>query len=216
MSRISLTSPILRRAVAAVGVASLALLAGTSSASAATASVDKKPTIDTYSDWDGTSYLQPFGNPQTSNYGQTITVPDGKDALKKFTFYMAPNAGTGTLTYRAFVYGWDGTKATDEVFSSKKKKWDTDIAEPGAKPVKIKTKGTELVEGQQYVIFLSVDKDYEDNTPGVLTQWAIDFTDVLPGGNTVWLNSDGDEGQWDTVAWSSVPDWDMAMTAFLK
>jgi hypothetical protein len=205
-----------RRGVAAVGIASLAFVAVAPPAGASTPSSELKTKIDTYSGWDGSSFLFPFGNPQTSNYGQVITIPEGVKKLKNYTFYMASNSGTGTLTMRGEVYGWDGTKATTKVSQSKKKTLDLTAGDPTYYPVKIKVKKGKVTPGQQYVIFLSVDKDYEDNPPNVLSQWACNYTDVLPGGSTVYLNSDGDEGQWTTVSWSQIPDFDMAMKATLK
>ena len=203
-----------RSAIAAVSVASVTLLVAAPPAGAATTATDKKPTIDTYSDWDGGSILVPFGNPQTSNYGQTITVPDGNKSLKWFEFYMEPSSGSGTMKVRGEVYGWDGTKATTEVYESKAKKVTLDIADPTFQGVKIKTKGAKLTPGKQYVMFLTIDKDY-DYAPGLQSAWPVHTTDDLPGGNTVWLNSDGDESQWTTVPWSGIGTYDMAFKAML-
>jgi hypothetical protein len=206
----------LRRTIAAVGVASLAFVAIAPTAGASTTSSDKKATIDTYSGWDGVSYLFPFGNPETSNYGQVITIPEGKSKLKSYTFYMAANSGTGTLTMRGEVYGWDGTMATTKVAQSKKKTLDLTAGDTTYYPVKIKVKKGNVSAGSQYVLFLTVDKDYEANPPSLLSQWACNYSDVLPGGSTVYLNSDGDESQWTTVPWSQISTFDMAMKATLK
>lgn len=210
------TSINLRRAIAAGGVAALAFLTVAPSANAATTSQDKKSTIDTYTAWDGVSYLQPFGNPQTSNYGEVITIPAGKTTLKSFTYYMAALGVSGTMTYRAEVYGWDGAKATSKVYQSKKKTIDITSGDPTNMPVKIKTKKAKVTAGNQYVLFLTVDKDYEANPSGLTTTWPCNYSDVLPGGYTVYLNSDGDESQWTTTPWSSISSFDMAMKASLK
>jgi hypothetical protein len=206
-------SSLVRGAAIACGVASIALVGMPGPANASTDTA----TIDTYTSWDGVSYLYPWGNPDTSTYGQVITVPAGKKKLRSFTFYMADNTGTGTLTFRGEVYGWDGTKATTQKFESGVKTLSLTAGDPTYKPVKISTgRRTKLTAGSQYVLFLSISKDYEANPPDVLSQWACNYTDVLPGGSTVYLNDAGDESQWTTTPWSQIDTFDMAMKATLR
>ena len=213
---LTFTSSRIRRAVAAAGVASLAVLVVAPPAGASTTSSDKKTTIDTYKGWDGASYLYPFGNPETSNYGQVVTIPAGNKTVKSFTFYMADNTGTGTLTMRGEIYGWDGTKATTKVYESKPVTLDITAGDTEYYPVTIKAKKAKVTPGQQYVLFLTVDKDYEANPANVLSQWAENYSDVYTGGYTVYLNSDGDESQWTTVPWSSISTFDHAFKATFK
>ncbi len=47
------------------------------------------PTIDTYVDWTG-GYVHPFGRPNTSTYGQVITVPADETDLVRFRFLHPP------------------------------------------------------------------------------------------------------------------------------
>ena len=67
--------------------------------------------INTLKSWDGSSYVQPFGCPDTTTYGQVITVPKGETTLNKFTFEWK-NLGTGSFIARGEVYAWNGTMAT--------------------------------------------------------------------------------------------------------
>jgi hypothetical protein len=206
---------ILRHCTVAVGAAALAL----GVAAPAGATTTAKTVIDTYDDWDGSSYIYEFGNPNTTNYGQVITAPAGTKKVKSFTFYLAGSTGAGTMTVRGEVYGWDGAAvhATTKVAESKKKQVELSQGDPTFYPVKIKVKKSKkITPGEQYVIFLTVDKDFEANPPMLLSKWADVQTDVLPGGDLVFLNSGGDESQWTSGTWNVISGYDMAFTATLK
>src|SRR3954447_8591313 len=99
---------ILRKAFLSVGVASVAI--GVVSVPAS-AGVESRA-IDTYKVWNGTDYVHPFGQPNTSTYGQTVVIPAGLHHVRKFKFWMAPNTGDGTILMRGEIYAWDGEKAT--------------------------------------------------------------------------------------------------------
>src|SRR4051794_37566336 len=44
--------------------------------------------INTYKVFDGHRVVAPFGFPDTTTYGQTVTIPAGWSAITKVTFYM--------------------------------------------------------------------------------------------------------------------------------
>src|SRR5690349_21061436 len=67
--------------------------------------------INTLGAWDGSSYVEPFGCPDTTTYGQVITVPKGETTLDKFTFEWK-NLDTGSFVARGEVYAWNGSMAT--------------------------------------------------------------------------------------------------------
>jgi hypothetical protein len=204
---------VFRRIVAAIGIAAVAIMAVGPTAGAA---AGKKTKIDTYKDWPGTPNIQPWGNPDTATYGQTITIPKGNKHIKSFSFYMSALAASGTIRFTGDVYGWDGSKATTEVFESKVKSIDLTVGDPTFHTVTIKTKGAKVKPGQQYVLFLSVSKTYEETDPGVTSAWADLGFDDLAGGNLVFLNNGGDESLWTTQAWAPIPTDDMAFQATLK
>ena len=209
------TSKIVRGAAVGIGVASIALLGFQAPASASVEVLP--PTFDTYTGWGGAEFVQPWGHPNTTTYGQTITVPAGKKKVRQFSFYMAGNTGTGDITYRGAVYGWDGSKATNKVYETKAKTISVTQGDPTIQEAKIKVpkrKG-KVTAGNQYVLFLSVSKDYETTDPGVLSQWAAYFSDALPGGDVVFLNDGGDESQWTTQPWSVFTGFDFAFKATL-
>lgn len=195
-----------------IAIASVAALAFGVASAPAQASVDATK-IDTYSTWDGQSRLGSFGNPDTATYGQTFTAPDGTKKFKKVTWYMA--GGNGTMVLRAELYTWDGSKAGKEVAEAKAKTVKFTEGAPDT-AIKFKFKKGKITPGQQYVVFATISKDYEATDPGFTTTWPVHSSDVLAGGNTVWLNDSGDESQWTTQPWSGVPTYDMAFKATLK
>jgi hypothetical protein len=175
-------------------------------------------TINTFPAWDGSSIVQPFGCPDTSTYGQTITVPAGKSLLKKFTFTWQ-NLSTGSMIVRAEVYAWDGTKATGSSLYEKKKK----IAFPDSNFHNVTFKsqlGVPVTAGAQYVLFTSIDKDYEKCTGpsgSYLVGWGLVTSgDPYTGGGFVYQNNSGNEANWTTVAWNSFGTEDVAFKASLS
>jgi hypothetical protein len=171
--------------------------------------------INTVRSWDGTSYVQPFGCPDTTTYGQVITVPQNETSLNKFTFRWI-NLNTGSMVVRGEVYAWDGTKATGSALweSSPKKIQYPDfvfhkrVFNPGSIAV---------TPGAQYVLFASIDKDYEKCTNGYELGWGLVTSgDAYPGGFFVYQNNSGDESQWTTTAWSTFNPEDVAFHAFFS
>ena len=200
-----------RRTAVAAAVASLALVGGSAVPASAAVDVAKGATIDTYQDWTGGAVGQ-FGNPNSATYGQVITVPAGKKQVKWFTFYMGGFESTG-LVFRGEVYGWDGTKATNAVWESKPVHFDSSV---DYQAVKFKAKKAKVKAGQQYVLFASVSKDFEQSVPGAVTNWAATGTDVYDGGVFVYQNNGGDESTWTSQSWQQIGNIDAAMMAQLK
>lgn len=215
MSPRMLRRPGIRNAFVVLGVVSITAL-GLTAPAAADAERISTPTIDTYTGWDGVGYVHEFGHPNSATYGQVITAPAGLTKLRWFTFYVAADVGTGTLRFRGEVYGWNGSMATEEVWESKRKDRDFTAGDPEFYPVKVKSRGATLVPGQQYVIFLTVSKDYESTDPGLQTRWAARFSDALPGGDAVFINNGGAESMWTTSPWGILTGSDFAMKAKLR
>ena len=78
-----------------------------------------------------------------------------------------------------------------------------------------KTKGANLTAGSQYVLFASIDKDYEACTDPYTNGWGSTDDTAYPGGTFVFLNSGGDESQWTTSSWTSF-GIDLAFQAYMK
>jgi len=165
--------------------------------------------IGTYKKWDGSSYVQAFGCPNTTTYGQTITIPAGKHFMNKIVFSFI-NLDSGSMVVRGEVYAWDGSKATGNAL------WEgtprTISFNDGAfHRYHFDTGVLAVNPGQQYVVFASIDKDYERCQNNYVLGWALDTSgDVYPGGGFVYQNNSGDESQWTITPWNSFGGEDLA------
>jgi hypothetical protein len=202
-------------ALAIVTALALAVLPGSASAHQSNVhQAAKKPTISTYKSWQGGQAVEPFGCPDTSTYGQVITVPSGMTHLQKFKFYMNDNGLTGSMVVRAEVYAWDGTKASgDGVFESKPR--TLNFANGLFDKVTFNAFGAHVVSGSQYVLFVSIDKDYEQCLNNYQTSWGATDDSAYPGGSFVFQNNAGDESQWTETPWS-VLSFDLVFKAYLS
>jgi len=185
---------------------------GTAQASASVAGA--KPTINTYKSWDGVNAVFPFGCPDTTTYGQVITVPSGKSHLNKFTTSWQ-NVTSGSMKVRAEVYAWDGSKATGSALFQSAPRF-VSFGDSAFHFETFKTGGASVTAGQQYVLFASIDKDYEKCKNGYQVQWALTSGDAYAGGLFVYQNNAGDETQWTTTAWSTFGGQDLAIKAYLS
>jgi hypothetical protein len=170
--------------------------------------------IGTFKDWDGTSEVADWGCPDTSTYGQTITIPANKHFMNSFEFDWI-NLNTGSLVARGEVYAWDGQKATGTAL------WEgvprtfsyNDFA---FHRVHFNTGVLAVTPGQQYVIFVSIDKDYEQCTNNYEFAWGLVTSgDVYTGGGFVYQNNTGNENNWTTVPWNTFGGEDVAFRAEL-
>ena len=168
--------------------------------------------INTRSSWDGEQSVALFGCPDTTTYGQVITVPKGVRHLRKFTFWWR-NTNSGSMVIRAEVYPWDGVHAgriplyesPPVTVSFQDSAFHRETFSPGAVNVRPQ---------HSYVIFVSVDKDYEQCTNAYNLAWGSvgDFT--YSGGTFVYQNNAGDETQWSTGGWHTFYA-DLAFEAYL-
>lgn len=191
----------------AVCAAAFAFAALSSSPTSAASGIN----INTYKNWDGSSEVSAFGCPNTTTYGETITVPAGATSLEKFSFEMV-NLNSGSMVLRGEVYAWDGSKATGSALWEGKPRtisfsdglFHKVTFKPGVLPV---------TAGQQYVLFASIDKDFEQCQGGYVLGWGFDNSDVYSGGGFVYQNNGGDESQWTLTPWNTFGGSDVAFRA---
>jgi hypothetical protein len=200
----------LRRAVVLISIGAVALT-GVPATAGTTAA-----TIDTYSDWSDGATIASFGHPDSSTYGQVITIPEGMHRVRWFTYFMSAGPISGTLTFRGEVYRWDGTKAARHITETEPMSLELTAGDPTFYPAKLRLSGARVKPGKQYVLFATISKDYEETDPNVSSVWPFRGTDVLPGGDAVFLNDSGDESQWTTVPWVTIAGNDMAFKAKLR
>lgn len=194
-----------RASLAAVFTAALAFTAlGTGPASA----------ISTYAAWNGSQEVNPFGCPNTTTYGQVITVKN-KTMLNKFSFtWMYLGVGGGSMTVRGEVYQWDGQKATGSAlwesdpmkFSFTDGVFHKEVFKPGALP---------LTSGTRYVLFASIDKDFAKCQNDYVVGWGAVDDGAYANGTFVFQNNGGNSANWTTSPWSGF-GLDLAFDAKLQ
>jgi hypothetical protein len=164
--------------------------------------------ISTYSSWNGSSEVTDFGCPDTTTYGTVITIPKGKTHLGKFHFSWI-NLNSGSMVVRGEVYAWDGTKATGSALYESNPK-TISFNDGLFHKVGFKATLVPVTPGQQYVIFASIDKDYEKCTNNYEMGWGYIGSDVYSGGGFVYQNNSGDENQWTATPWNTFGGADIA------
>ncbi len=200
--RIPVSSSLLRRTAVAVGVVVIGLATVAPSQALASAHPDKKSSINTYSAWDGSSNVQSFGCPNTTTYGQVVTAPAKVKSLKKYSFYLNDFAIPGSMVVRGEVYAWNGTTATGSALSETAPR-TLSYGDSAFHTETFKTGGAAVKAGSQYVIFLSIDKDFESCTNPYTNGWASVADTTYTGGTFVYQNNGGDESQWAGGAWNT-------------
>lgn len=170
-----------------------------------------KQVINTYKDWDGSQNVGSFGCPNTTTYGQVITIPKGMHTLKKFSFWWRGSGGS--LVVRAEVFPWDGAKAFGgSLYESAPRTisyHDNLFHEEDFEPFFLG-----VLPGSQYVIFASIDKDYEQCSQ--ILVWGDVADSVYKEGTFVYQNNGGDESQWTKANWTTTYGTDLVFKAFFS
>ena len=163
-------------------------------------------TIDTTGDPNKTNIIY-YGTPETTTYGQTITVPNNGDTnLTDFTFYLdAPSSGQ--IQSSAYVYAWNGSQATGSALYTSSP-FDIVAGSGDNQPITINTGGLNLAAGQQYVLFFSLADPTNYAASTGEDAWVGTSDDSYSGGQFVFLNNSNDMSGWTHDTWStwSVPD----------
>jgi hypothetical protein len=216
--RLSFSSPFLKSAVAATGVAVIALatfLPTQASASPQGSDAAKKhATINTFKDYD--QAVGSLGCPNSTTYGETITVPAKQTKLTHFKYYMGGQAAAGqSMVVRGEVYAWDGDKAMgSSLYESAPQSFPKGSA---FHKVTYNTGGVAVTPGQKYLIFATLDKDYDQCQGTLGERMAAVSGDTYRRGDARYLSSSGDESQWTTQDWPLEPHgYDLAMKVYLR
>lgn len=178
-------------------LATTLLLAASGLASAAT--------IDTTSAWDGSSSLQPFGFPNTATYGQVVKAAGSQ--LDAFSFLVdLPDA----LTFKAYVYAWDGAKATGSALYTSAVTSDNG---KGYNSVGFNTGGTAVSSGQNYVLFFSISELYAANDQSGTGTFATVDASTYADGDMYWFNNEDRFADLTSQSWAKWINGDFAFTA---
>ena len=152
----------------------------------AASNVQADAIITTVPDWNGSSAVSAFGYgaSATATYGETITATDANKVLTSFTFEMKMPA---TTTFRGYVYGWNGSMATEQKFASSSDR-HTILDNTSFEPSTFSTGGIELTPGLSYVLFASTT----GTDPGGIGQgiWGqTQMASSYAGGEFVFINN---------------------------
>jgi len=170
--------------------------------------------VSTYKSWDGSQDVTEFGCPDTTTYGQVITVGN-KNTLNKFAFsWLYVGSDGGSMVVRGEVYAWDGQKATGSALWESKPR-TISFTDAVFHSETFKTGPLPLTPHAQYVLFASIDKDYEQCTNNYILGWGSVDDSVYGKGTFVYQNNAGDESQWTNSAWNTF-GIDLAFKAVLK
>lgn len=185
----------------------IALLAGLALTGAAYADT----TLTNTPAWDGSYAISPWGVPDTATYGQTFTTGAVDTVLNSFSFYL----GSVNVEYKAYVAEWDGSKASNIVWSSGVE--SANVGGSGFQQVDTNTGNLQLNANTQYVVFFSTSG--LQSGFGGTTSWGYTGGDTISGGNLVFFNN-GDNAAalttqvWDSTQWY-VTNNDLAFQATL-
>lgn len=154
------------------------------------------PLIDTSAGL--STLLGPFGEFDTATYGQTFTVSGPQTRLDAFEFRFDDELDPGFVGFAAYLYAWDGSKATGAQLYASGRRTSTDNGGAGGMELfSFATGGIELVAGQRYLAFLSAS-EFFDGVQGTAT-W--EFGEGYAGGDMVFTSNGADFGALTASAW---------------
>lgn len=163
-------------------------------------------TIDTTPSWNGTSSIGSWGVVNTATYGQTITATSQTTTLNSFSFYLQGASGADAQC-RAYIYAWDGTKATGSAIYASGVMTIANVN--SFTQVTVNTGGVALSGNQQYVVLLTTSNEQPGQANSAF-RWGSVSDSVYLGGSFVFLNNGNDISQLTTSSWSNWISSDLA------
>jgi hypothetical protein len=177
--------------------------------------------VGTLPAWDGQNAVFAYGPDQTHTYGQVVTAPAGATTLREFALELSLPTD---VVSRAEVYAWDGEKATGPALYESAPFSTTvppvDPANPGVTQFQLASfaiPDAPVVAGQQYVLFLSVNRDITPSSTGSGVFGAVP-DETYADGQYVYSN-DQTVADWTTQPWDGgiddgyAGDYDLAFRA---
>ena len=161
------------------------------------------PMIDTT----GASFggLLSFGEPGTATYGQTFTATGPELQLDSFMFRFDDYSSLSdqdVIDFAAYVYAWNGSMATgSQLYASGGISSTNNGGVGGYEVFSFNTGGIQLVDGQQYVVFLSTSLFF-DGLSGH-SAWELSNSDAYSGGNFVHMANGNDFSLLFSSTWES-------------
>lgn len=180
--------------------------------------------ITTMHKWNGTQDIGSFGCPDTTTYGQVITVPASKSnaTLHHFTFEVVNNAGgdhaggaLASMVVRGEVYAWGGSRPTGSALWESKPR-TISYSDSTFHELTFDARALPLTPGAQYVLFASTAKDYAQCLNNYTLAWGSVSDSTYPNGTFVYQNNGGDSSQWESQDWTTTYGQDLAFRAGIK
>ncbi|MGR3319062.1 MAG: hypothetical protein ACUZ8O_11365, partial [Candidatus Anammoxibacter sp.] len=145
--------------------------------------------IDTTGSWAGSILWFGESDNASSTYGQTFTVTGSETVLDSFTFFQDDSVNPDFVDFEAYVYAWDGDRATgSSLFTSSPMSTTNNGGNDGWEIFTINTGGVTLTTGSQYVAFFTTANMFDDIT-GSSAWKSTGGQDVYDGGQFVFLNN---------------------------
>jgi len=171
--------------------------------------------IGTISDWDGSSFVAPFGEAETATYGQTFSLSTTA-RMDSFTFYLndaLDDMNPGAIDFQAYVFSWDDSVnriAGSSLFASSAMSTTDNGGADGFEEFAINTGGITLSAGQ-YVAFFTASNLFDGISGNGKMGYA--NADKYAGGNLVYINNGSDFSALSSSSWSEWGDEsDLAFT----
>lgn len=148
----------------------------------------------------------PFGGDarSTQTYGEVFTDPDGVNNLSSFSVYMGHPYYQGNILLGGYVATWTGSHAGDLLYDSGQINYDNAGNE---RLTFTPSQNVPLTPGNQYVVFLSTSKWYEQSSGG--TYVVAGSSDPHLNGFAYYNNGGSFDSlfgsSWDATGLS--PDW---------
>ena len=165
----------------------------------------------------------PFGYPNVATFGQSFVAPLDGQELESFTVYMSefsdfsdpdpPGIAPASITYHAYLYAWDGTKAVGSPLWTGPQQSVTTAA-PASNPLAVTTElgtGVPVTPGGSYVFFMSISGDDYNLNEAYDTLCWVNSQIAYADGSWSFLNNGPDQSAWTTQPWSQ--GWSNAFKA---
>ena len=152
-----------------------------------------------------------FGRPGAATFGQTFTALTGYNRLDQLTFRFFESSNGQDLSFRAYLYAWDGQKATGNALFASDLRSGSEFSTSTA--FTFSTGGVSVVGGQEYVAFVNASEHFANDGPTGLMFTQISFAGYS-GGRAVWLENGSDFSAVTQTQWRGpTSGLDLAFTA---
>ncbi len=150
-----------------------------------------------------------FGRPGAATFGQTFTALTGYNRLDQLTFRFFESSNGQDLSFRAYLYAWDGQKATGNALFASDLRSGSEFSTSTA--FTFSTGGVSVVGGQEYVAFVNASEHFANNGP-IAAMSVQASVPSYSGGQGFFLNNGSNFSAVTQTPWVRL-NGDLAFTA---